>query len=239
MPNFIAAHRAKGKAPGCVWKELSEGRWVVDWSRASAKRLRGRNCTTIFDRFNKCRDDDRIKIFPCHSPIWRERFRASCFQSRKMAAISSTSNCNSQPWIFSGLPRDFLSVTLKFPQRYPSFDGLKSARHGYGMGMIASHFWRLVHSIYRGPLLSNSCCKNQHISSRFSYIEETFGSKVGGVTPRFPRRYPEISTGLPRIFHGVTPKFPRRTAEFSTAPARKTPRPGGFCELATEATSQI
>ena len=102
---------------------------------------------------------------------------------------------------------NFFGVTQRFPQRYPSFDGLKSARRGYGMGMIASHFWRLVHSIYRGPLLSNSCCKNQHISSRFSYIEETFGSKVGGVTPRFPRRYPEISTGLPRIFHGVTPKF--------------------------------
>lgn len=26
-----------------------------------------------------------------------------------------------------------------------------------------------------------------------------------GVTPRFPRRYPEISTGSRRVFHGVTP----------------------------------
>src|SRR5438045_7923200 len=29
-----------------------------------------------------------------------------------------------------------------------------------------------------------------------------------GVTPRFPRGYPEFSTGLPRIFHGVSPDFP-------------------------------
>src|SRR5690348_1069892 len=95
-------------------------------------------------------------------------------------------------------------------------------RDGYGMGndfFFAMSGHSCIRLIRR--LSSNSHCRKQNISSRFSHIEDSFGSNSHGGNPRFPRRCPEISTALRRVFHGVAPKFPRRSPERSTAPAIK------------------